>query len=367
MTVYLYSVRGTPMKIVVLHGEIVQDAPEDEVDGWIQAQAVRQALAELGYDASPMAFSEDIEANVNALMSHRPELVFNLVETLGGTGRWIHVAPVILDRLGIAYTGCGAQSLLVSSNKLLAKQRLFQAGIPTPELVTQEDISSVNGSGPVQCMIKSVWEHGSVGLYDDAVLQVAHPKELMEAMETRRMQMGGECFAERYIDGREFNVSMLAMPCDESVQILPVAEIRFMEYPENRHRIVCYKAKWDEDSFEYHHTRRSFDQAPGDQELIERMKNLALSCWKLFDLQGYGRVDFRLDGEGNPWVLEINSNPCISPDSGFVAAAEAAGMTYRDIIERIVDDVLGRRDREDFSSVLVQKWVTNASQRLALS
>lgn len=355
------------MKIVVLHGEMLQGAPEDEIDGWIQAQAVGEALGQLGYDAALMAFSENIEANVSALMSQRPELVFNLVETLGGTGRWIHVAPVVLDRLGIAYTGCGAQSLMLSSNKLLAKNRLFQTGIPTPELVTEESITSVNGSGPVQCMIKSVWEHGSVGLYDDAVLQVMHPKDLMDAMKTKRMQMGGECFAERYIEGREFNVSMLARPWDESVQILPVAEIRFMEYPENRHRIVCYKAKWDEDSFEYHHTQRSFDHAPEDQELIECMKALALSCWRLFDLQGYGRVDFRVDGDGKPWVLEINSNPCITPDSGFVVAAQRAGLAYPDIIERIVGDALVRRDREELSSVLVQKWVTNASERLAIS
>jgi D-alanine-D-alanine ligase len=100
--------------------------------------------------------------------------------------------------------------------------------------------------------------------------------------------------------------------------------------------VVDFRAKWDEASFEYHHTIRCFDFLPKDQLLLNMLSFLAKECWQVFGLGGYARVDFRVDNDGNPWVLEINANPCISPDSGFVAAADRAGINYADFIARII-------------------------------
>jgi D-alanine-D-alanine ligase len=103
---------------------------------------------------------------------------------------------------------------------------------------------------------------------------------------------------------------------------------------------VDYIAKWDQDSAEYQGTQRSFDFPPGDAMLIENLRGIAQKCWHSFELSGYNRLDFRVDAEGKPFVLEINSNPCISPDSGFVAAAQRAGLSYPMIIERILLDAI---------------------------
>jgi len=118
--------------------------------------------------------------------------------------------------------------------------------------------------------------------------------------------------------------------------VLPHAEIRFIDYPSGKRKIVDFRAKWDEASFEYHHTIRCFDFLPEDKQLLEKLSALAKECWQVFGLGGYARVDFRVDNDGNPWVLEINANPCISPDSGFVAAAAMAGINYADFIARIL-------------------------------
>jgi D-alanine-D-alanine ligase len=67
---------------------------------------------------------------------------------------------------------------------------------------------------------------------------------------------------------------------------------------------------------------------------------MALRCWHLFGLRGYARVDYRVDQEGKPWILEINSNPCLSPDSGFPAATEQARLRYEEVVGRIVEDAL---------------------------
>ena len=101
---------------------------------------------------------------------------------------------------------------------------------------------------------------------------------------------------------------------------------------------VGYRAKWDEESYEYRHTPRRFDFPESDAPLLERLRQTARACWHLFGLQGWARVDFRVDAEGHPWVLEVNANPCLSPDAGFAAALDRAGIDYGAAMERILAD-----------------------------
>jgi D-alanine-D-alanine ligase len=104
---------------------------------------------------------------------------------------------------------------------------------------------------------------------------------------------------------------------------------------------VGYRAKWDQDSFEYHHTARRFDFPPEDTRMLDEVSRIALRCWDLFGLCGYARVDFRVDNQGNPWVLEINTNPCLSPDAGFSAALSTAGISFAAAIDRILTHPCG--------------------------
>jgi len=182
-------------------------------------------------------------------------------------------------------------------------------------------------------IVKSLWEHASKGLDDGCI--VRDKALLRRVMVERRDSLGGECFAEAYIEGREFNVSLLG---DASgVEVLPVAEMRFDQY-EGRARVLGYEAKWEQGSFAYEHTTRTFDVEPQDKELVRRLSRLAVKCWRLFHLRGYARVDFRVNAEGEAYVLEVNANPCISPDSGFVAAAAQAKISYNKLVSRIVAD-----------------------------
>ena len=149
------------------------------------------------------------------------------------------------------------------------------------------------------------------------------------------------CFAELYIDGREFNLSLLAG--NTGPEVLPPAEILFHDYPPDMAKVVDYRSKWVEDSFEYLHTPRSFDFSKKDEPLIQRLKDMAIHCWNIFGLRGYARVDFRVDENSQPWILEVNTNPCLSPDGGFSAAVEQAGLTFNQAIERIVQDAIHYR------------------------
>ena len=115
----------------------------------------------------------------------------------------------------------------------------------------------------------------------------------MAVLRRRAPDLGGACFAEVYIEGREFNLALLAGP--DGPEVLPPAEIVFEGYGPDRLRIVGYRAKWDEASYEYHHTPRRFDFPAADAPLLDRLRRTARDCWRLFGLRGWARVDFRVD------------------------------------------------------------------------
>lgn len=325
------------MKVAILHDRVPeQGASPDQIDCLVQVAAVCKALLELGHDPFPLAATLDLGLLRERLGEINPHLVFNLVESLEGHGRLIHLAPSLMDSLGILYTGASTEAIFLTTGKLLTKRLLRDAGIPTPSSYSPAELPLAGGWEPGSYIIKSVWEHASAGLDENSVVRVSRPEELLKEMLRREADLGGECFAEAYIEGREFNLSVLAG--EAGTQVLPAAEIRFVDFPEGKHRIVGYRAKWHETSFEYLHTVRSFEFSPEDGLLLSRLADTAMECWNLFRLQGYARVDFRVDRDLRPWVLEINVNPCLAPDAGFAAAAARAGLTFSQVVERILGD-----------------------------
>ena len=325
------------MKALIIYDKIVEEGGSpDQRDVLEQAKSVRDALTDLGFESATLPFSFDLKSFIESIRNLRPDLVFNLVESVEGHGRLLYLPSAILDFLGIPYTGSPTDALYLTTNKLLAKKILTSSGIRTPRSLSENSL--LKGSGPVQgfCIIKSVWEHASVGLDEDSVISVTDPDHLLSELRLRKEKTGGECFAEEYIEGREFNLSVLASQSDP--EALPPAEMRFEGYPPGKWKVVGYRAKWDDASFESLHTRRSFDFDRSDQPLLHQLKDISTRCWHLFALRGYARVDFRVDEENQPWVLEINANPCLSPDAGFMAAAAQAGLNYKQVVQRIIED-----------------------------
>jgi D-alanine-D-alanine ligase len=146
-------------------------------------------------------------------------------------------------------------------------------------------------------------------------------------------RLGGECLAEPYVDGREINLSLLETAA--GLRVLPPAEIEFVDFPPGKPHIGGYAAKWDEGSFESVHTPRRFDFPEADQALLQRLAEIARHCWAALGLRGWARVDFRVDGRGRPWVLEVNANPCLAADAGFQAALARADVPFDHAIESI--------------------------------
>ncbi|MDE2462360.1 MAG: D-alanine--D-alanine ligase, partial [Alphaproteobacteria bacterium] len=139
---------------------------------------------------------------------------------------------------------------------------------------------------------------------------------------------------EAFVEGREFNVALIEER--SGVKILPLAEMRFVDWDDRRPRIVGYGAKWHASDPAFSATVRHFGCEEAEPELAARLRDTARRCWEVFGLGGYGRVDLRVDARGQPYILELNCNPCLSPDAGFAAAAHQAGYDYSRLIDLIV-------------------------------
>lgn len=339
------------MNVVILHNSPAQDALADEHDVLAQVAAVREALDILGHRVSILPCDMDLGSTLNSIQSRHCDVVFNLVESLSGTDRMAPVVPLMLDAFHIPYTGTTTWPLHEACGKLTTKRRLHAAGLPTapwiegPSARLQSSSSERDRTtGPVfptQMIAKSVWEHASFGMDASSVFDAADEQTVQGQLEARESATGRPWFAEQFIDGREFNLSVLqAEDRPGRCQVLAPAEILFVDFPVDQPHIVGHSAKWDEQSMEYQQTPRSFDFSDSDDDLVRSMEALAKRCWDCFGLSGYARVDFRVDHDNQPWILEVNANPCLSRDAGLAAAAARSGIDYHHLIGRIVDSAI---------------------------
>jgi D-alanine-D-alanine ligase len=318
-------------KAALLFGRLPPRAGFDEQDVLVEAATVGRALRELDWQVRRVPLDLDLRSAARRLSRLAPDFVFNLVESVEGRDRLVHLAPALLDSLGLAYTGSPTEAIFLTSSKLLAKQGMQAAGVPTPAWTAIRPGEVPAPDFPPPYIVKSVWEHASIGLTGSSV---APDRPALERELRRRA--GRELFVEAYVEGREFNLALL-QKAGRRPQVLPPAEIQFQSFPEGKPRIVDYAAKWESASTEFTQTPRSFAFPDSERGLLEALQDLALRCWELFALRGYARVDFRVDASGQPWVLEVNTNPCLSPDAGFLAAAAQAGLSPTEVVGRIVE------------------------------
>jgi D-alanine-D-alanine ligase len=307
----------------------------DDRDTLEQVVLVRDALNRLGHRTSEFHCTLDLSALADWLRRERPDCCFNLVETLDGSGRLIHIVPALLEHLSVPYTSAGSSALAITTGKVLAKEYLAAYGISTPAWFHGGRFGG-GGFRPGKWILKPVSEDGSLGIDDGSVVDVTALDEIVRLTADHETKIGRECFAERFIDGREFNLSLLGS--ENGMEVLPPAEILFRGYPDGKPRIVGWEAKWKEGSFEFDNTPRSFDFPVSDTPLLEALRRTSLAVRDAFRLRGYARVDFRVD-YGVPSVIEVNINPCINVGAGFLAAAERAGLRFEDVVARILADV----------------------------
>jgi D-alanine-D-alanine ligase len=309
---------------------VVCGASESPSDHALDVElAVAGAIEGLGFSTEIIEVALDL-ASIDTLASRRPLIVFNLVDALNGDDRLASLVPARLDALGIGYTGCGTSAFFKTLSKVGTKLKLAHAGLPTPEW--SMDGTGLSRDGRV--IVKALWRHGSLGLDKTSVTHCADAPRVVAA---RTLRLNTEHFAEVFVEGREFNLSLLQRP--SRVEVLPITEYLFGDA--HSPKIVGYDAKWTPKSVVYLGIDKCrFGLEKDEPELATMLKQFALASWTLFGFTGYASVDFRVDLTGAPFIIDVNPNPFLRPDSEFATAAAEAALSFYDLIGSIIESSL---------------------------
>jgi D-alanine-D-alanine ligase len=317
-------------KCCILFNQPREGALPDELDVLDQVEFIEKNLLELGIDSYRKGITVDFMREITVLANERPDFVFNLVESINNKGELCYFIPALLNMHSLKYTGNPLDAMFITTSKVLTSKTLRNAGINNPAGYFPSQYKMLIPGK--RYIIKPAWEDGSMGITGDSVFiyEPLYEKMLKDYDDTHWL-------IEDYIDGREFNISILAN--DYGPEVMPPAEMVFHNFNGNKPRIVDFKAKWEVNSFEYANTIREFPGNNLDPRLKEKITSAAMQCWQVFGLKGYARVDMRVDNNNTPFIIEVNANPCMSPDSGLVAAIAEAGIPYTVLIQRIINDL----------------------------
>lgn len=304
--------------------------------------AVRQALNVAGHQVRELAIHGEARQVLSQLQHCGPaDVVFNLCEGLGGVGRGEAEIAGLLELIGYQLTGSPADCLSLVRNKVRTKLLLAGAGLPTAEFCSVSrgeteptaELERLLALGPV--IVKPANEDASLGI---------GPQSICSELVALRIQIARVCasygcaLVERYIDGREFNAAVIALP---EPRVLPLAEIEFDRAALGGWNIVSYDAKWSVGSAA---DRATVPRCPAavDSALAAQIERIALEAFRVTGCRDFARVDLRVDQQGRPFVLEVNGNPDLSPGAGLARALGAAGFDYENFLVRLVEQAASR-------------------------
>ncbi len=298
-------------------------SPEDIQSVLDPVRTVSDALGTCGHDVSRVPVATDL-AWLDAIRG--ADAVFNLCEGIGGISHLEYKVASAIELAGVPYTGGSAWTMTICHRKPLLNAVLEAAGLPIPQW-TVPDGRPISADFPLPAIVKPAAEDASVGVDQGSVVET---RDALVQRVASVSQHYGEVIVQRYVPGREVVVAFVGE------QTLPLSEIDFSAMPDGTWPILSFDAKWTPASLEYPGTQ-PMCPAPVEPALATRLVEVSKAAWRAVDGRGYGRVDLRVDEDGQPWVIEVNPNPDISTDAGLYNMARANDWSYAELVSRIVD------------------------------
>jgi len=303
-------------RIVVLSGG---DSPERDVS-LVSGRGVHGALRARGHLVK-LAEIGDLDDLVPAL--RETDVVFSVLH--GGSGEDGTVQR-LLEVMGIPYVGSDAQSSARAMDKEVAKETFRLMGIPTAESRAFRGGDAAVFLATVHDELNAPWVVKPISAGSTLGVRVARsPEDLAEAFRAC-LKAFGDVLVEEYIAGRELTVGILDDA--EGVMLLPVIEIRCPE------GFFDYEAKYTDGVSEF------LVPASLDEKVASSIQDVSLEAHRALGCSGYSRVDLRLAEDGTPYVLEVNTLPGMTPMSDLPRAAAAVGISYEDLVERMLRTAL---------------------------
>jgi D-alanine-D-alanine ligase len=293
---------------------------------------VARALEADGHKPTIVTIRDDVVQLVNDLTQSKPDLVFNLVESwaddiigglMGVTG--------VLDLLQVPYTGGGPGELYLQEDKALSKKLLAYEQVLYPDYASFPPMSVDSAAAKglrMPLFVKPARMDASIGIEEKSLVRNA--RGLAERVSYIHKTFGDTALAEEYIEGREFYVAVLG---NEDPLALPPIEMDFSGMPPGSDKFMDSKAKFDESSARYQGTKAII--ASLEPELNARLLKVALDAYRALRVRDYGRIDMRLTDSGEIYVIEVNASCYLEEEAEFAMAAEAEGISYTELINRI--------------------------------
>lgn len=322
---------------MLVHEDLVPPASIEglslkEMAPWKTEYDVVVTLQDLGHEVLPLGVGSDLGVLRSAMYEFNPHITFNLLEEFHGVAVYDQHVVSYLELMKRRYTGCNPRGLMLAHDKALSKKILSYHRIPVPGFFVLPLGRKVRTPRRAEYpyLIKSLTEEGSVGIAQASLVQDAD--QLRERAEFVQRQLGTDVIAERFIPGREFYVGIMG---NQRLEVFPVWELLFDNVDDEVPLIATAKVKWD---YEYQKklgvkTQAAKDLPPAVEQKILR---LCKRTYKSLNLTGYARIDLRLTPEGDIFVLEANPNPQLAFGEDFSESAEAAGLSYEDLLQRIL-------------------------------
>lgn len=331
--------------LVLTHEDLVPPddiagRPEAEVLEYLTDYNVVTGLRDLGHEVQTLGLYDDLTPLRQAVQDFKPHIAFNLLDEFGGEAMFDQNVVSYLELIQLPYTGCNPRGLMISRDKALSKKILHYHRIRVPRFAVVpagRKIKRKPARLEYPLIVKSLVEESSFGIAEASV--VHNDEKLAERVEFMHAKAGTNLILEQYIDGRELYVGVMG---NKRLQTLPVWELEMRQLRPDAPRIATRQVKWNVKLQKRRGVkiRRARNLPPElEQHLVKTTKRL----YRLLQLSGYARADFRLDAEGRAYFIEANANPDLGYGSEFAEAAEAAGIDYEPLLNRLIAIGLRRR------------------------
>ena len=321
--------------LALVHDYLV---PPDDTTGvdvreaeWKMEYDVIETLRESGHTVRVLGIGDDLSGIRPTRQEFEPHIVFNLMEAFAGVTTFDQNVVSYLELLRLPYTGCNPRGLVLARDKALSKKLLAYHRIPVPEFTVVRPGRKPTLPKRLQfpLIVKSLFFEASAGISQASVVE--NHDQLARRVTFIHEKLGTAAIVEQFIDGREIYVGVIG---NERLDAMPPWEMSFAQMPDNRWKIATERVKW---STQYQKRNGIMtDRAALDTGVPERMQHIAKRTYRALDLSGYARIDIRMDTEGRMFVLEANPNPNLAYGEDFAESAEADGISYERLLDRIM-------------------------------
>jgi D-alanine-D-alanine ligase len=323
--------------LVLMHKDLV---PPDPLNGhdpsrveWKTEYDVVTTLRRLGHEVKPLGVKSDLEVIRSAVEEWKPHIAFNLLEEFDGVAVYDQNVVSYLELLRMPYTGCNPRGLMLARDKVLSKKLFSFHRIPFPEFMVVPQGRMVKRPTwlTFPLIVKSVTEEASLGISQASIVEDV--EKLKERVYFIHHSVGTGALVEQYIEGRELYVGVLG---NGHLQVLPVWELKMDKLPDDARRIATERVKWSRKyQDKYGITSREANNL--SEGKADEIQHLAKRVYRALGLSGYARIDMRMDGNGQLYVLEANPNPQIAHNEDFADSAEKANYPYKELLQELLN------------------------------